>query len=414
MSDFEKSIIDSCLSDKRNLYGVLHELQPEDFESAVCQKALIAMSRLVKNGDPVTSVTLCDYDKTIPQDLFGDNGVGGQDLDYFIKKVQEQGKEKRLNKMVDHCQNILKNSETSIDEKVELVQNLVLQGTNTNRAPEMDTQSIGDAVLALYEDAKKRRLAGEPVIQRPTGIKRLDETIGGLLGATLLIIAGRQGFGKSTLAMDILFKLIRANHPTLYISLEQTSAEIFLYLVQKYSTFKPLDIKKGNLKPKDEPLLRKAIDDLMGLPLFLNNKSRTLNEIVTTIRTLHLTKGVGVVIVDNLQLIENPKKGEARHIEVAGISRTLKRLAMELDISIIALSQLNKEPEGRANKRIYLSDTRESEAITQDADFVIFLYRPSFYGDDEGDYISLAKNRHGPMINKIPLWWNPKFNRYED
>jgi replicative DNA helicase len=120
------------------------------------------------------------------------------------------------------------------------------------------------------------------------------------------------------------------------------------------------------------------------------------------------------VIIDYLQLIENPKKKEPRHVEVAGISRTLNRLAMELNISIIGLSQLNKEPENRASKKIYLSDTRESEAITQDADYVIFLYRPQIYGDREEDYISLAKNRHGQTIEKINLRWNADYNRYED
>lgn len=203
-------------------------------------------------------------------------------------------------------------------------------------------------------------------------------------------------------------------HPVLYITLEQRKIEIFLYLIQKYTTFKPLDIKMGNLKPEDEPLLRQAVEKFKKLPLFINDKARTLSDIVTIIRTLHLTEGIEVVIIDYLQLIENPRKGEARHIEVSGISRALKQLSMELDIAIIALSQLNKEPQERASKKIYLSDTRESEAITQDSDFVIFLYRPSLYGDDERDYISLAKNRHGPTIDKIYLKWDEKYNRYGD
>ena len=175
-----------------------------------------------------------------------------------------------------------------------------------------------------------------------------------------------------------------------------------------------MNIKLGNLSEGDEALLRQAIEKFKKFPLFINDRARTLSDIVTTIRTLHLTESIEVVIIDYLQLIENPRKGEPRHIEVAGISRTLKQLTMQLNISIIALSQLNKEPEGRTNKKIYLSDTRESEAITQDADYVIFLYRPSIYWDDERDYISLAKNRHGTMIDKIHLNYNQPYNRYEE
>jgi replicative DNA helicase len=119
-------------------------------------------------------------------------------------------------------------------------------------------------------------------------------------------------------------------------------------------------------------------------------------------------------MVDYIQLVQNHIKGEARHIEVSGISRALKRLAMDSNIPLVALSQLNKDNEQRHNKKIYLSDLRESEAIGHDADAVIFVNRPSLYGDDGPDFLELAKNRHGERVSKIPVKWDLKYNRYEE
>jgi len=127
-----------------------------------------------------------------------------------------------------------------------------------------------------------------------------------------------------------------------------------------------------------------------------------------------MNKKIKLVVLDYIQLIEHHIKNEARHISVAAISRALKRLAMDLNIPIIALSQLNKENEARHNKKIYLSDLRESEAIGHDADSVIFINRPSIYGDNGSDYLELAKNRHGITISKIPVKWNFRFNIYEE
>lgn len=118
-------------------------------------------------------------------------------------------------------------------------------------------------------------------------------------------------------------------------------------------------------------------------------------------------------MVDYLQLIENPLKGEPRHLQVAQVSRALKRLAMDTNISIIALTQLNKDPEGRSGK-IHLADVRESESISHDADQILFLHRPSLYGEHESDYLELAKNRHGERIAKIPVQWDGRYNTYRE
>ena len=127
-----------------------------------------------------------------------------------------------------------------------------------------------------------------------------------------------------------------------------------------------------------------------------------------------ISKQIKLAVIDYLQLIENPLKGELRHLQVAACSRTLKRLAIDLNISIVALSQLNKDMESRAGNRISIADLRESEAIGHDADHILFLHRPGYFGEDGSDYLQLAKNRHGPPVSKIPVKWDSEKNSYEE
>jgi replicative DNA helicase len=151
--------------------------------------------------------------------------------------------------------------------------------------------------------------------------------------------------GKSTLSMDIFLNAINRGFTSLYVSMEQPSAEILLHLIQKETGIKPLDIKRGSLTAEEERILTCDIyPRFKKLPVHYEDQTRTLKEVLMRVRRMILSHKIRFVVIDYLQLIENPLKGEPRHIEVAGISRALKRLAMDLNISIL-LSQLNKNPE---------------------------------------------------------------------
>jgi replicative DNA helicase len=174
----------------------------------------------------------------------------------------------------------------------------------------------------------------------------------------------------------------------------------------------PLKIKLGDLSTIQEANLKAAAVQLKKYPFYFEDSVNRLADINLNIRAMVLSKAVKLVVVDYLQLIENPVK-EPRHLQIGGISRALKRLAMDLNISIIALTQLNKDPEERGG-RIHLADVRESESISHDADQVLFLHRPSLYGEHETDYLELAKNRHGGGIAKIPVQWDGQSNTYRE
>jgi replicative DNA helicase len=126
-------------------------------------------------------------------------------------------------------------------------------------------------------------------------------------------------------------------------------------------------------------------------------------------RSIVHAKKIKLLIVDYIQLVENQTKGEPRHLQVAGVSRAFKRLAMDTGLAVVALSQLNRNPEGRDGK-IRLSDIRESDAIAHDADHIVFINRPSLYGEDGSDFLQLAKNRHGRTVDKIPVTWQAARN----
>jgi len=246
-----------------------------------------------------------------------------------------------------------------------------------------------------------------------TGVISLNEVTGGFQPCSFWIIGGRSSHGKTTFAQDLCFHAGTHDAPCLYISLEQSATDTFLFFLQKSTGIAPLKIKSGRLSPAEEEKLRAAVEYLKACPLFFYDRSSRLDDILLKARSMAQTKKNKLLIVDYLQLVENQIKGEPRHLQVAGVSRALKRLAMDTGLAVIALSQLNKGPEER-NGKIHLSDVRESEAITHDADHVLFINRPKMYGEDGKDFLELAKNRYGQRIDKIPVTWNPIKNTYLD
>ena len=214
--------------------------------------------------------------------------------------------------------------------------------------------------------------------------------------------------------MDIFFRAGKSGIPCLYISLNKHPAKFSFFIAQKFTGISPLNVNLGTVNQAQDGIIKSAIRRLGELFYSFEDGFSKLSDIVLKIKGKVLSRGIKLVVVDYIQLIENRQKNEARHIEVAGISRTLKRLAMDLNIAIVALSQLNKECESRAGNKIYISDCRESEAISHDADAVIFLNRPALYGDDGSDFIELAKNRHGQTIQKIKVRWDARYNTYNE
>lgn len=271
--------------------------------------------------------------------------------------------------------------------------------------------AVGEIELARGRDGQ---LAGVS-----TGFAELDSLTNGLHGGQLIIVGARPAMGKSTLALD--FARTAAVHhklPTIFFSLEMGRSEIATRLLSAESGIPMHVLRKGNMDERDWTRLASVRGDIGDAPLFIDDSpNMTLVEIRAKCRKLSQRVGLKMVVVDYLQLMTSGKKVESRQQEVSEFSRALKLLAKELGVPIVALAQLNRGPEQRADKKPALSDLRESGSLEQDADIVILLHREAAYDRDhpragEADLI-VAKHRNG-ATDEIAVAFQGMYSRFAD
>jgi replicative DNA helicase len=254
-----------------------------------------------------------------------------------------------------------------------------------------------ERIMHLYE-------AGADVTGIPTGFKELDKLTSGFQPGNLIIIAARPSMGKSALALNMAQNLaVRHDVPVALFTLEMSKSEVTQRMMCSEAKVESQSLRTGKLKPEDWPRLTAACDKLMKAPIWVDDTgSITMMEIRSKARRLKSREPtLGLIIVDYLQLMTSGGNSENRVQEVSQISRQLKILARDLEVPILALSQLSRAVEQRHDKRPILSDLRESGSIEQDADLVAFIYRDEYYNGDESPdqglaEVILAKHRNGP------------------
>lgn len=252
-----------------------------------------------------------------------------------------------------------------------------------------------DELIALGKDGQETGV--------PTGFHDLDKLTHGLRAGQMIIIAARPGVGKSTLAMDFMRSAsLKHGKSSVIFSLEMGASEIVMRLLSAEAEVKLSDMRGGNLSTDDWHKITDTLDKIEQAPLFIDDSPNlTMMEIRSKARKLKQQHGLDLIVLDYMQLMSSGKKVESRQQEVSEFSRSLKLLAKELEVPLIAISQLNRGPESRTDKRPQLADLRESGSLEQDADMVMLLYRPDSQDRDneragEADII-LAKHRGGPI-----------------
>ncbi len=254
-----------------------------------------------------------------------------------------------------------------------------------------------------------------------TGYPSIDSVLGGLGKGTLNILAARPGMGKSALALNIAHKAATLHDVTSAIfSLEMSKEEIGSRLLSAQALIDSRLLRTGQLAQDDWNKLSNSLPVLYNAKIFVDDSSATSPlEMLSRCRQLKMEQNLGLVVIDYLQLMSIKGRGDNRQQEISEISRSLKLMARELDVPVIALSQLSRAVEQRDNKRPILSDLRESGSIEQDADTVMFLYRPQYYEQDhvpqelEEAELQVAKNRAGATRN-IQLKWMPSYTLFID
>ena len=276
-----------------------------------------------------------------------------------------------------------------------------------------------DAIHDAVEEIELARGRDGQLAGVPTGFSELDSLTNGLHGGQLIIVGARPAMGKSTLALD--FARTAAVHhklPTIFFSLEMGRSEIATRLLSAESGIPMHVLRKGNMDERDWTRLASVRGDIGDAPLYIDDSpNMTLVEIRAKCRKLSQRVGLKMVVVDYLQLMTSGKKVESRQQEVSEFSRALKLLAKELQVPIVALAQLNRGPEQRADKKPALSDLRESGSLEQDADIVILLHREAAYDRDhpragEADLI-VAKHRNG-ATDDIAVAFQGMYSRFAD
>ena len=261
--------------------------------------------------------------------------------------------------------------------------------------------------------------SGGDITGIPTGYTEFDKLTAGLQAGELIVIAGRPSMGKSTLAVNIAENAaIGAKVPTAIFSMEMPSQQLAFRMISSLGRVDQTHLRTGKFPDEDWSRINTAVQLMSDAPIFIDDSaSLSPTEIRARARRLKREHGLGLIVVDYLQLMQVHGSKENRATEISEISRSLKALAKELELPIIALSQLNRSVEQRTDKRPVMSDLRESGAIEQDADLIVFIYREEVYNQDTPRKgiadISIAKQRNGP-IGDFPLTFVGRFTKFEN
>lgn len=423
----ELAVLGSMLSSKDAVSKSIQWLTPDVFYKDAHGKIFSAMELLFDKGEPVDTVSVIDLLKK-NKEL---ESVGGT---YFVtglvESVPTAAHVERYSKIVMEkalLRSLITLSHSIAKEAYEDSQDVAdildtveqsIFSITQNRLKGGFTQ-INDIVVAALEKLELIRASGGSVIGVPSGLLDLDDITSGFQDGDLIIIAGRPGMGKTALALSMIRNAaLEADVGVGMFSLEMANHQLAMRLLCAEARVDSHFVRTGKLPAKLWKNLGLSAGDLEKAPIYLDDSpALTVLELRAKARRLKTEHNIGMIVVDYLQLMQGPRGVENRQQEISVISRSLKALAKELSIPVVALSQLSRAVEQRADRKPQLSDLRESGAIEQDADVVIFLYRPWVYSQEDEDEgkaeIIVAKQRNGPT-GHISASFISKYARFEN
>jgi replicative DNA helicase len=423
----EQSALGGMLLSKDAVADVIETLRGVDFYIPKHELIFEAILTLYSHGEPTDVVAVtdeliktgelqraggADYLHTLTSIVPTAANAG-----YYASIVSERA---LLRRLVDAGTRIVQMGYSGQGEALDLVNNAqaeIYSVTGSEAAEDYVPLTI--AVDAAVEEIEAARGRDGQMTGIPTGFSGLDQLTNGLHPGQMIIIAARPAMGKSTLALDFArAAAIKHDMPTIFFSLEMGRSEIAMRLMSAEGSIPLQAMRKGTLDSRDWTTIAATRGRINDAPLYIDDSpNMTLVEIRAKCRRLKQKAGLKMVVIDYLQLMTSGKRVESRQQEVSEFSRALKLLAKELQCPVIALSQLNRGPEQRADKKPALSDLRESGSIEQDADMVVLLHREAAYEKEspragEADLI-VAKHRNGPT-DTITVAFQGHFSRFTD
>jgi len=430
----EKSVLGSILIDNSYLSIVMNHIGENDFYLSIHNKIFNNMLELFKENKPIDIVTLSEQLKKNKEldeiggvsylsSLIESVGVASH-AEHYAKIVKEKS---LLRNLIRVCNDIVKKCFEDSDEGEEIIDwaesevfNLAQNRVTTGFTSIKDLMEHSfDVIEAMYK--KEGGAFGIP-----TGFIDLDRATGGLHPQEFVIIAGRPGMGKTTFGLNIATNIaISYQKPVAVFSFEMSKEDLMRRILCSEGRINHDKLRKGFIGDREWAALTNAASRLGDAPIYIDDTANlSVLEVKARARRLQAEKGLGLVVIDYLQLMPGRgMRGESRQQEISDICRALKIMAKELNVPVIALSQLSRESEKRKgkDKRPILSDLRDSGSIEQDADLVLFIYREEFY-DRGGEHpewkgiaeIIIGKQRHGASGITINLSFQGEYTRFEN
>ncbi len=425
----EESILSAILIDTNSLLEVVEILKPEDFYKSAHQKIFSAITVLFAESEPVDLVTLTNKLKESGhlEEIGGATYLAGLmdsiplavNAPHYAKIIRDKSS---LRKLIAKASTIVSRcfeDRGNVDEIIDFAESSVFE-VSENKTKQAFTP-ISDLIVKNIDTLEERHGNKSLLTGIPSGFSKLDEMTSGFQDSDLIILAARPSMGKTALALNIARNAaVDSNIPVAVFSLEMSKEQLSMRLLTAEARLDSARLRGGFFNNEDWAKLTNAASSLSQAPIFIDDSSGvSAMEIRAKARRMKMEKGLGLVIIDYLQLMKSSITSERRDLEISEISRSLKGLAKELSIPVIALSQLNRMLEQRSDKRPVLSDLRESGALEQDADLVAFIYRDDVYNKAEDNpkkgtaEIILGKQRNGP-VGTAHMAFLKSYTRFEN
>jgi len=422
----EQSVIGSMLMDKDAVIVALDMISSEDFYSRQYAILYETMLELFNEGKEMDLVVIQDRlrEKNVAPELSSLDFIKeiittvptSANIKYYATIVKEKSTLRKLIKLNEDIANSCYVGSDSLEDILARTEKDIFELLQSRTAK--DIRPIGDIaknVLYRIEAASRTR---EVVTGIPTGFIDLDYKTSGLQPSDLVLIAARPSMGKTAFVLNMVQHIaMKKELPCMIFSLEMSSEQLVQRMIAMETGIDSQKLRTGNLNDNDwDPLIRGIVDVSDSKIIIDDTPGISVGELRSKCRKVKLEKGLSIVIIDYLQLMTgSSKRSENRQQEISEISRSLKALAREIKAPVVALSQLSRACETRPDHRPMLSDLRESGAIEQDADIVMFLYRDDYYHKDtehpnEAEVI-IAKQRNGP-VGTVNLMWKPETTRF--
>jgi replicative DNA helicase len=416
--DAERCLLSACLRDNAMLGDVIPLVAREDFYVDAHQKIFASMVDLYDGAKPVDLVILAEVlrDRGEVEDIGGYAylgelwHVGAADAVHYAEVVRSKATLRALMQFSQKIYSAASNETGLADDLLQQAEREVLD--IEERRLRDDTISAGDMAQEFY-DRIDDRCQDKKLPGVPTGFLDVDNVTSGLQKGELVVLAARPSVGKTTLALNIAYHVFfKEKVPVLFVSLEQSHGEIFERTVCRKANFDSHQLRAGRVRKEDGDKLNEAAQELKKVPWFVSDApGQGMLKIAAKARRHRLRNGIGLLIIDYLQLIEPEDSRANRQEQVAAISRRLKSLAKELKIPVLALAQLNRSLENRSDAKPRLSDLRESGSIEQDADVVMLMYQPE--ANSDLIRLDIAKQRNGPT-REVSLFFRRQYMRFEN